>query len=170
MIFATVVKIVLTLATSKMEKKTQLGNIEDIFIFSIFSFIMKNEIVILLLQFAVCFIFKFKFLGSLNQSKFFRLISTSGFAGFRLNQKYEESLLGKYGNFKKNLVQNSHFSVVLNKNINLLYNAAFACLIHKTNTTGSFAKHCEKKFYGPRLHLSVHLLREFYDESFTNIP
>ena len=113
---------------------------------------------------------KFKFLVSLNQSKFLRLSSTSGFAGFHLNQKYGESLLGKYGNFKKKLVQNSHFTVVLNKNINLLCNAAFACLIHKTNTTGSFAKHCEKKVYGSRLHLSALLLREFYDENFTNIP
>ena len=108
---------------------------------------------------------KFKFLVSLNQSKFLRLSSTSGFAGFHLNQKYGQSLLGKYGNFKKKLVQNSHFTVVLNKNINLLYNAAFACLIHKTNTTVSFAKHCEKNFYCSRLHLSAHLPREFYDES-----
>ena len=113
---------------------------------------------------------KFKFLVSLNQSKFLRLSSRSGFAGFHLNQKYGERLLAKYSNLSRNLVYNSHFTVVLNKNINLLYNAAFACLIHKTNTNGSFAKHCKKKFYGPRLHLSVHLLREFYDGSFTNIP
>ena len=48
-IVATVVKIALTRTRSKMEKKTWLGNVEDIFVFSIFLFVKKTEIVILLL-------------------------------------------------------------------------------------------------------------------------